>query len=109
MTLRAKVFGLFTLLAAGPLLGIGLVGHFLSERAVAAQLEAQTRVLTERSTEEIARRLRVVDSDLRLLGENAESERLLRQRADLGVAAAVESAVGSNAEASALNDPAGEP
>ena len=25
MTLRAKVFGLFTLLAAGPLLGIGLV------------------------------------------------------------------------------------
>ena len=104
MTLRAKVFGLFTLLAAGPLVGIGLVGYVLSERAVAAQLEAQTRVLAERSAEEIARRLRVVDSDLRLLGENAESERLLRQRADFGVAASEEGAVSSSAEASALSE-----
>ena len=104
MTLRAKVFGLFTLLAAGPLVGIGLVGYVLSERAVAAQLEAQTRVLAERSTEEIARRLRIIDSDLRLLGENAESERLLRQRADFGVAASVEGAARSDAEVSALSE-----
>ena len=104
MTLRAKVFGLFTLLAAGPLLGIGLVGYVLSERAVAAQLEAQTRVLAERSAEEIARRLRIVDSDLRLLGENAESERLLRERADVGIAASAEGAVGSHAEGSALSE-----
>jgi signal transduction histidine kinase len=104
MTLRAKVFGLFTLLAAGPLLGIGLLGFVLSERAVAGQLEAQTRVLAERSAEEIARRLRIVDSDLRLLGENAESERLLRQRADSGVAAPGEGGAGSNAEATALSE-----
>jgi signal transduction histidine kinase len=88
MTLRAKVLGLFTLLAVGPLLGIGVVGYVLSERAVAAQLETQTRVLAERSAEEIARRMRVIDSDLRLLGGNAESERLLRLRAGGGVASA---------------------
>ena len=104
MTLRAKVFGLFTLLAAGPLLGIGLVGYVLSERAVAAQLEAQTQVLAERSAEEIGRRLRLIESELRLLGENAESERLLRQRADFVAGAAANEGPGSQAEASALSE-----
>jgi signal transduction histidine kinase len=91
MSLRTKLLGLLILLAAGPLLAIGLIGYTLSQRAVAAQLEAQTRVLTERSAEEIGRRIRLVESDLRLLGENAESERLLRLHAagaTLGAAAA---------------------
>jgi signal transduction histidine kinase len=78
MSLRTKLIGLLILLAAGPLLAIGLIGYTLSERAVAAQLEEQTRLLADRSAEEIARRVRLVESDLRLLGENAESERLLR-------------------------------
>jgi signal transduction histidine kinase len=104
MTLRAKVLGLFTLLAAGPLLGIGLVGYVQSERAVAAQLEAQTRVLAERSAEEIARRLRIIDSDLRLLGENAESERLLRLRADGSGGAPAGGEATARAEASALSE-----
>jgi signal transduction histidine kinase len=104
MTLRAKVLGLFTLLAAGPLLGIGLIGYVLSERAVSAQLEAQTRVLAERSAEEIARRLRIVDSDLRLLGQNAESERLLRQSADVGGIVPAGGGAGSYVEGSALGE-----
>jgi signal transduction histidine kinase len=78
MTLRTKLLGLFVLLAAGPLLAIGLIGYGLSQRAVASQLEGQTRVLAERAAVEINRRMRLVESDLRLLGENAESERLLR-------------------------------
>jgi signal transduction histidine kinase len=82
MSLRTKLLGLFTLLVAGPLLAIALIGYALTERSVSAQLEGQTRFLAERSAEEIRRRIRAIESDLRLMGENAESERLLRLRAD---------------------------
>lgn len=98
MTLRAKLLSLFVLLAAGPLLAIGLIGYALSERAVAAQLEAQTRVLAERTAEEIVRRVRLVESDLLLIGGNAESERLLRLRQASGTAEDDEAAARRAAE-----------
>lgn len=88
MTLRTKLLLLFSLLAMGPLLAVGAIGYALSMRAVGAQIETQTRVLAERSAEEIGKRARLIDSDLGLLAGNAESERLLRGRLASGAAAA---------------------
>lgn len=96
MMLRTKLLALLTLLAVGPLVAIGIIGYALSMRAVATQLETQTSVLADRSAEEIARRVRLVESDLLLIGENAESERVLRLReqrgAPVGEAAALRDA-----------------
>jgi signal transduction histidine kinase len=103
MSLRTKLLGLFTLLAAGPLLAIGLIGYALTERSVSAQLEGQTRALADRSAEEISHRIRLIESDLRLMGENAESERLLGLRAE---GASAEEALAAQLEAERFLDAA---
>jgi signal transduction histidine kinase len=77
MTLRTKLLALFAILAAGPLLAIGVIGYLLSLSAVAAQLESQTRPISERVAEQISRGSALIESDLHLLAGNAETVRLL--------------------------------
>src|SRR5688500_9211452 len=80
---------MFAGLAIVPLIGIGLLGYAQATRAVAAQIEAQTRLLVDRSAFEIRRRASVIESDLLLLAENAETQNLLRlQPADRAQASA---------------------
>ncbi|CAN5846938.1 hypothetical protein BH23GEM9_BH23GEM9_04480 [soil metagenome] len=77
MMLRTKLLTLLTLLAAGPLLAIGLIGYRLSLSAVTAQIESQTRLIAEQAARETERRIAAVGVELTLLAENAETERLL--------------------------------
>jgi len=77
MTLRTKLLALLTLLAAGPLLAIGVIGYVLSVDAVADQLESLTRPISERSAQEIAKGVAQIESDLGLLAGNSETTSLL--------------------------------
>jgi signal transduction histidine kinase len=77
VTLRGKLIALFAALAVVPLVGVGAIGYIRSLSGVRAQIEAQTRLIVGRSASDIKRRATTVESQLRLLAENAETERLL--------------------------------
>ncbi len=81
MSLRTKLIAAFFLLAVAPLIAIGLVGYLRSTRALRALLERQTSDIAARVAAEVAARYAQRESDLLLLGENVESQRLLQARA----------------------------
>jgi signal transduction histidine kinase len=84
MTLRGKLTALFGSLAVVPLVAIGIIGYVQLLRGVGAQIEAQTRVIAQRSADEIARRIARLESELSLVADNVESERLLRVTSESG-------------------------
>jgi signal transduction histidine kinase len=81
MSLRAKLIGLFFLLAVVPLVGIGVLGYLQSMRALRSLIAAQAGAIAERAGSELSDRYARRESDLLLLAENAETQRLYRARA----------------------------
>ncbi len=88
MSLRAKLISMFCALAAGPLVAIGVFLYFRSMRTVRELIAAQSRVIAERAASELRDRYSLRESDLLLLAENAETQRLFRARAGAGHAEA---------------------
>jgi signal transduction histidine kinase len=81
MSLRAKLIGLFFLLAVVPLGAIGVIGYVQSMHALRALIAAQAGAIAERAASELGERYVQRESDLLLLAENAETQRLYRARA----------------------------
>ncbi len=81
MTLRAKLILLFCALAVGPLAAIGVYDYVHSMRALRALIAAQTRSIAERAASGLSERYALRQSDLLLLAENAETQRLYAARA----------------------------
>ena len=77
MSLRAKVLTLFAAFAIVPLLAIGVVDYVRSARAVDALIQAQTGQIAERIGADLRDRYEVVQANLALIADNAETERLL--------------------------------
>ena len=78
MSLRAKVLSLFAAFAIVPLLAIGVVDYARSARAVDALIQAQTAQIAERLSADLRDRYEVVQANLALLADNAETQRLLQ-------------------------------
>jgi signal transduction histidine kinase len=84
MSLRAKLLALFLLLAVAPLLALGGVEYARSLRALEALIAAQNARVAQRVAETITTRTTLLQSDLLLLAENAETQRWLARRAATG-------------------------
>ncbi|HVE32658.1 MAG TPA: HAMP domain-containing sensor histidine kinase [Gemmatimonadaceae bacterium] len=78
MSLRAKVLTLFAAFAIVPLLAIGVVDYARSARAVDALIQGQTAQIAERLSADLRDRYEVVQANLALLADNAETQRLLQ-------------------------------
>jgi two-component system, NtrC family, nitrogen regulation sensor histidine kinase NtrY len=76
MSLRTKLLCFFGLLAVLPLIAMGILHYVQSMRTVEAHIVAQVELIAERAAEEVVRRHEVHVSDLLLLAENAETQRL---------------------------------
>ncbi len=81
MSLRAKLLVLFVALAVGPLVAIGLLSYIQSRRALESLVATQTGIIATHAAGEIERRYAVLRSDLMLLADNAETQRLLAGQA----------------------------
>jgi signal transduction histidine kinase len=88
MSLRGKLIGFFCLLAAGPLIAVGIFSYVHSMRTLRELVASQTRTIAERAATEMHDRYLLRQSDLILLAENAETQRLFRFRAAGGRAEA---------------------
>jgi signal transduction histidine kinase len=66
-------------LAVGPLATIGILDYFRSERLVQRLVVAQTDTVAHRAAKAITERYGIVSSDILLLTENAEIQRLLAE------------------------------
>lgn len=97
MSLRGKFILLFCALAVAPLTAIGIYDYAQSMRALRALLAAQTRAIAERTASELSDRYGLRQSDLLLLAENAETQRLYAAQAtgDPSRSAAALAAAGS--------------
>jgi signal transduction histidine kinase len=78
MSLRTRLLYFFGLLAVLPLLAMGLLHYVQSLRTVERHIAAQVELIAERAAEELSRRHELHVSDLRLVAENAETQRLFR-------------------------------
>jgi signal transduction histidine kinase len=78
MSLRAKVLALFAAFAIVPLLAIGVVDYARSANAVDALIQAQTAQIAQRLSADLRDRYDLVQANLALLADNAETQRLLR-------------------------------
>ncbi len=76
MSLRARILVLFLGLGVVPILLLGVLGYARSMRAVHGLLEAQTSALAHEAASEIRDRYELRLSELLLLAENAETQRL---------------------------------
>ncbi|MFH1762923.1 MAG: hypothetical protein ABIF09_01910, partial [Gemmatimonadota bacterium] len=76
MSLRARILVLFLGLGVVPILLLGVFGYARSMRAVRGLLEAQTSTLAHQAASEIRDRYELRLSELLLLAENAETQRL---------------------------------
>lgn len=76
MSLRQKVLVLFVALATIPLLALGVFEHVQSRKAVRALVAAQVAAIVDRAVEEFEDRYSLRESELVLLAENAETQRL---------------------------------
>lgn len=85
MSLRARLLALFLLFAVVPLLALGGIEYVRSLRALEAMIAAQNARVAERIAETIGNRDALLQSDLLLLAENAESQRWLVRRLANGV------------------------
>jgi hypothetical protein len=81
MSLRARLLALFLLFAVVPLLALGGMEYVRSLRALEALIGAQNARVAERIAETIGNRAALLQSDLLLLAENAETQRWLVRRA----------------------------
>jgi signal transduction histidine kinase len=81
MSLRARLLALFLLFAVVPLLALGGMEYVRSLRALEALIGAQNARVAERIAETITERAALLQSDLLLLAENAETQRWLVRRA----------------------------
>ena len=78
MTLRGRIFALFLALAAGPLIVLALLVSRAVSGAVHGLVAEQVQQLAERSATVLARRHALHRSDMLLLADNDETQRLLR-------------------------------
>jgi len=81
MSLRAKLIALFALLGVVPIVALGIFTYIRSMQAVEDLVAARTLGIAQRAADEIRRRYALRQSDLLLLAENAETQRLFRTRA----------------------------
>jgi signal transduction histidine kinase len=81
MSLRARILALFLGLGVVPILLLGIIGYARSMRAVRAFLEAQTYAIAHQVASELGEQHEQRLSELLLLAENAETQRLYRARA----------------------------
>ena len=78
-SLRARLLILFAVLAVGPLVTIGVFDYARSKRLVEQLITAQTDTIARRAAKSVADRYAIVASDLLLISENAEVQRLYRE------------------------------
>ena len=76
MSFRAKLFGIFCLLALLPIVGLGLFDYRQSIRALESLVSSQAAEFAGRSAMELSDRWTVVEANLALLAENTEARRL---------------------------------
>jgi signal transduction histidine kinase len=76
MSLRARILALFLGLGVVPILLLGIVGYARSMRAVRGLLEAQTSAIAQQTASDLTDRFELRLSELLLLAENAETQRL---------------------------------
>jgi signal transduction histidine kinase len=88
MTLRAKLLAVFAILGVAPVVALGVFNYIRSIHAVEDLIASRTGEIAERAAAEIADRYALRQSDLLLLAENAETQRLLRAHQAGGAEAA---------------------
>ena len=81
MSLRAKLIALFAILGVAPIVALGIFTYVRSMQAVEDLVAARTLGIAQRAATEITNRYALRQSDLLLLAENAETQRLYRTRA----------------------------
>ncbi len=82
MTLRAKLLTLFAVLGVAPFLALGVFNYARSMEALEGLIQSRTGSLAQRAAEEISLLYAQRQSDLLLLAENTETQRLLRANAE---------------------------
>ncbi len=80
MSLRVRMLALFIGLGVLPLLALGVVGYVRSMQAVEQLLATETASIAQRAAEQLQRRYFRYESDLLLLADNVETQRLFRER-----------------------------
>jgi signal transduction histidine kinase len=81
MSLRARILALFLGLGVVPILLLGIIGYARSMRAVRGLLEAQTSTIARQTASDLKDRYELRLSELLLLTENAETQRLFQAHA----------------------------
>lgn len=81
MSLRAKLLLLFALLGLVPILALGIFSYTRSKEVLEDLIRSRTGTLAQRAADEISRLYAQRQSDLLLLGQNAETQNLFRARA----------------------------
>ena len=82
MSLRTRLLALFLVVAVVPLLALGGVEYVRSLRALEAMIAAQNARVADRVAELVRGRAVLLQSDLHLLAENAETQRWLLRIAE---------------------------
>jgi signal transduction histidine kinase len=80
MSLRARLIALFCALAVGPLSAVGIFDYVRARRTLRDLVASQTQAIAERTAAELRDRYALRQSDMLLLSENVETQRLLRAR-----------------------------
>jgi signal transduction histidine kinase len=78
MSFRAKLLAVFAVLGVAPIVALGVFNYVRSIKAVESLIAARTATIAERAAADIAERYALRQSDLLLLAENAETQRLCR-------------------------------
>ncbi|KPK61760.1 MAG: hypothetical protein AMS21_09015, partial [Gemmatimonas sp. SG8_38_2] len=82
MSLRAKFLVLFAVFAVVPLVAIGIFDYVYSMRALETLIATQVEEIATRSAEQIDQNFALRESELLLLSENAETQRLYQALAN---------------------------
>ena len=82
--MRARLLGLFILLAVVPILLLGVLGYSRSLRALEALIATENARVASRVAAVLEQRAALLESDLTLLAENAETQRWLVERHSRG-------------------------
>jgi signal transduction histidine kinase len=81
MTLRAKLIVLFAALGVTPIVALGVFNYLRTIAAVEDLIATRTDAIAQRVAAEVSENYQLRQSDLLLLAENAETQRLCRARA----------------------------
>lgn len=79
MSLRAKLIAVFAIFGVIPVVALGVFTYVRSMHAVEDLVATRTSIIAERAAQEIRDRYTLRESDLLLLAENAETQRLYRE------------------------------